>query len=107
MTPERWDADEAIVGPETEPEDVAGVWRYGVTGWETTHPEPLDVALAQEDPELGPVDEDEQWTLVDGPEQFPGRLVADEKVRDDDYAVVVEDDDGFSAEELAMHLVSP
>ena len=106
MTPERWDADEALEGPETDPFEAGSVWRYGVTGWETTHPEPLDVALAQEDPEPDVTEDDEQWTLVDGPEQFPGRLVADEKVRDDDYAVVVEDDDGFSPEELAMHVVS-
>ena len=105
MTPEHWDADAALVGPETDSVDEASVWRYGVTDWETTHHEPLDVALAQEAPEPD-VDapDDEQWSLVDGPEQFPGRLVADETVRDDDYAVVVDDGDDFSAEELAMHV---
>jgi hypothetical protein len=109
MTPERWDADEALVEAEKDSfDDEAGVWRYGVTGWESIHHEPLDVALAQEvpEPDLEAVD-DEQWALVEGPEQFPGRLIADEAVRDDDYAVVVEDDDDFSAEELAMHVVSP
>jgi hypothetical protein len=82
-------------------------WRYGVTGWEARHPEPLDLALAQEVPDLdlAPVD-DEQWSQVDGPEEFPGRLVADDKLRDDDYACVVDDGADFSAEELAMHVMS-
>jgi hypothetical protein len=106
MTPERWDVDTAVVERTTNELDSTSAWRYGVTGWETTHPEPLDVVLAQEDPDpdLDAAD-DEQWCMVDGPDEFPGRLVADEKVRDDDYAVVVEDADDFSAEELAMHVV--
>jgi hypothetical protein len=106
MTPQRWDTDEAVVTVEGDPADEAVPWRYGVTGWETGQPEPLDLALAQElpDPDVD-VEDDEQWTLVDGPESFPGRLVADEAVADDDYALVVENDSDFSAEELAMHVV--
>jgi hypothetical protein len=107
MTPERWDVDEAAVEPVPDPSEHMAVWRYGVTGWETSHPEPLDVALAQEDPDPDPdAVDDEQWTMVDGPEEFPGRLIADEKVRDDDYALVVADAEDYSAEELAMHVES-
>ena len=82
-------------------------WRYGVTGWESAHPEPFDVALAQEVPDATlDLPDDEQWSQVDGPDDFPGRLIADDRLRDDDYAVAVDDASEFSAEELAMHVES-
>jgi hypothetical protein len=36
-----------------------------VLGIEELRGEPLDVALAQEEPDVGPSAEDEQWTQVD------------------------------------------
>jgi hypothetical protein len=100
-----WDPDEAVDHvPADDDGDV--LWRYGVTDWEAAHPEPLEVALAQENPDL-PTACDEQWLEVDEDEPFPGRLVADEAVADDDYARAVDDGEEFAAEELAMHLVEP
>lgn len=111
MTPEVWDADEAIVSQRDSEEDtaeLASLWRYGVTGWEATHAEPLEVALSQEQPDVADEDVDEQWSDYNSEsEAFPGRLVADEGVRDDDYAVAIEDSDKFAPEELAMHVVEP
>lgn len=63
--------------------------RYGVTGWEATHAEPFDIALAQEQPDVGD-DVDEQWA------QFE---VEWEPLELDD------DDDECAPELLAMHLV--
>ena len=106
MTGKQWNPDDATVPPLDEADPVAP-WRYGVTAWEASHHEPLDVALAQELPEpAGEVDE--RWTEVDDDDPFSGRLVADETVGDDDYALAVDEDvDGFAAEELAMHVVEP
>jgi hypothetical protein len=110
MTPQSWDPDEATASElDTEDESLGSVWRYGVTDWEASHAEPLDVALSQEVPEpVSEQAEDEQWSqcAVDT-EPFAGRLVADEALGDDDYAFAVDDLDEFAAEELAMHLVQP
>lgn len=104
MTPQMWNPDEAIVAVGDEPE-IGQVSRYGVTGWESSHHEPLDIALAQELPEPT-VEVDERWAELDVDDAFAGELVADDNVRDDDYALAVgADADGFSPEELAMHVV--
>lgn len=108
MTPEAWNPDDALVEPEQDDGEQAAAWRYGVTPWEAAHPEPLDLALAEEEPEPdGAADDDEQWALVDDADAFPGRLVADEEVRDDDYALSVDDPNDLAPEELAMHVVEP
>ena len=106
MTPQQWNPDDASV-ISVEDTDIARPWRYGVTGWESSHGEPFDVALAQELPDADvDVDkDDERWTEVDADEPFSGRLLSDEKVRDDDFAVAVTDSGDFSPEELAMHVV--
>ena len=107
MTTGRWDPDGAEVMAD-DVDDEGVVWRYGVTGWEATHPEPLDVALAQEIPDPSPdADGDEQWELVDDEdEQLAGRLVADDAVQDDDYALAVDDPEELAPEERAIHVVS-
>ena len=111
MMVESWDADQALVRPETEVGVVTGDaqrpcrFRYGVTAWEATHHEPLDVALSQESPDAVDDDVSDDWYDVDDDDPFPGRLLADARVRDDDYAVAVEDVDGYAVEELAMHVV--
>lgn len=113
MTVEGWDPDQAELLPpaDTEDSDTASVYRYGVTDWESSHPEPLGVALAQEVPEeSGPADEvgeteDDEWADVDAETGFPGRLLADVEEGDDDYALAVADADDYAAEELAMHIV--
>lgn len=107
MTPEVWNPDEALVDPnEEDTQELASLWRYGVTGWEATHAEPLDLALAQEQPEVADDQVDEQWAESEpDSEPFAGRLLADEAVGDDDYAVAIEDSEGYSPEELAMHVV--
>lgn len=92
MTTESWDPDQAVVhGPVDE--DLEGTWsvdRYGVTGDEEVHGEPLDVALAQEEPDpIATVGADDQWVLVD-----------DEDLGQIRFA----DRDGRAPEELAMHL---
>ena len=106
MSSETWNADEGLVEAE-DMDELGSVWRYGVTGWEATHPEPLSVALAQERPDTVPVDDDEQWSEIDGTDPFAGRLIEDAGTRDDDYALAVDDVDDFAPEELAMHLVEP
>jgi hypothetical protein len=110
MTSQGWNPDEALVPePDTDVDTVGAVWRYGVTGYEAAHVEPLDVALSQEDPETAPDEPvDDPWADCDATDQFAGRLMADEQLGDDDYAIAVDDEDiEFSPEELAMHLVEP
>jgi Family of unknown function (DUF5709) len=106
MTPQLWNPDDATLTTGDEPE-LGRTSRYGVTGWESSHHEPLDLALAQEAPEpVIEVEVDERWAEVDIDDAFAGELVADDNVRDDDYALAVgADAEGFSAEELAMHVV--
>ena len=109
MTLPAWNPDGAVVARMDDTDDMlASVWRYGVTDWEAGHGEPFDVALAQEAPE-DPVDRetDEQWVHVDDADPFPGRLIADDRLRDDDYALAIDDSDEYAPEELAMHLVAP
>jgi len=96
MTVEYWDADMAVVfGPIDE--DLEGTCtsdRYGVTLAEEMHGEPLDVALAQEEPDVAMPDQDtdEQWALVEGIDEFGpsagGRF-------------------DQSPEEMALHVVEP
>jgi hypothetical protein len=50
-------------------------------------------------------DSDDEWREVDADEPFPGRLLADDAVADDDYARAVDDPEVFTVEELAMHIV--
>jgi hypothetical protein len=112
MTAENWDIDQASQSPASRNEgDTDGlpcVYRYGVTSWESSHPEPLDVALGQELPEdaVGRSDTDDDWWDDDTDSVFPGRLLADDAVADDDYARAVDDAELFTAEELAMHVVA-
>ena len=95
MTVEYWDADMAVVfGPLDEDlEGTCSVDRYGVTLAEELHGEPLDVALAQEEPDFAAParDSDDQWVLVEETGDFavarPGRV-------------------DQSPEELALHVVS-
>ena len=104
MTPQMWNPDDATLATGDEPE-LGRASRYGVTVWESSHHEPLDIALAQELPEPTP-EVDERWAEIDVDDPFAGELVADESVRDDDYALAVgADADGFAPEELAMHVV--
>lgn len=95
MTVEFWDADMAVVvGPiDEELEGTCTSDRYGVTLAEELHGEPLDVALAQEEPDFSAPDRDsdEQWVLVDDVDDFrPGSGRAD-----------------LSPEELALHVMQP
>jgi len=88
MTPQLWNPDEATVLTLDDP-DLGRPARYGETGWESAHQEPLDLALAQEIPDTA-VAVDEQWAEVDLDEfelALVGRASAD------------------APEELAMHLV--
>ena len=96
MTVEFWDTDLAVVyGPiDEELEGTCSADRYGVTLEEELHGEPLDVALAQEEPDLVTPDpvSDDQWALIDETDDFaaPGGRRTDR-----------------SPEELALHLVEP
>lgn len=68
MTAETWDVDEAVTrGPLDERlEGRRASARYGVTGREEIAGEPLAVALAQEEPDVGFfIGSDDQWVLVD------------------------------------------
>lgn len=96
MTVEYWDADMAVVfGPIDE--DLEGTCtadRYGITLEEELHGEPLDVALAQEEPDLTVPDRDsdEQWALIEPIDDFrPGGFGSAD----------------HSPEELALHVVEP
>jgi hypothetical protein len=112
MSVESWDPDQALLLPveeDTDEEPVSPPVRYGVTGWESSHQEPLSSALAAEVPDRGTsaVDDvgvDDEWVEVDDDARFPGRLLADAEP-DDDYAVAVEDLDDYAPEERAMHTV--
>jgi hypothetical protein len=97
VTDERWDPDQAVThGPVDE--DLEGTCasdRYGVTGDEEIHGEPLAVLLAQEEPDVDATGEEEDendWVLVD----------------DEGYGTVTYSDPAeHSAEELALHVESP
>ena len=81
MTAETWDVDQAVTrGPLDERlEGRRAFTRYGVTGSEEIAGEPLDVALAQEEPDLAPFSgADDQWALVD-PDEDPGVRELDEE----------------------------
>jgi len=92
MTDERWDADQAVThGPiDAELEGAYSAGRYGVTGDEEIHGEPLSVALAQEEPDVDAWEADDDWLLVDN-----------------DFRETYSDPTEHSAEELALHLESP
>jgi hypothetical protein len=95
-TVEFWDPDQAVtVGPIDE--DLEGTCasdRYGVTGEEEIHGEPLEVALAQEEPDVTTViGSDDQWVLVEDEEDYASIRFHDASER--------------SAEELALHVESP
>ena len=96
MTVECWDPDQAVTfGPiDAELEGACAADRYGVTGEEEVHGEPLSVALAQEEPDLDVVfGSDDVWALVES---------------DEDYDVIrLNESGGRSAEELALHVESP
>lgn len=93
---EDWDADQAVVhGPVDEDlEGTPAVDRYGVTGTEEISGEPLDVALAQEEPDDAvPPRVDDEWLLVEH--------------ADDCGRIVFHGSDGHGPEELALHLERP
>jgi len=96
MTVEYWDADLAVVfGPIDEGlEGTCTADRYGVTLAEELHGEPLDVALAQEEPDVAAPDResDEQWALVAAVDEFGPSVFGQF---------------GGSPEELALHVVEP
>jgi len=107
MIAEYWDANQsAMIEPTDGADDVVRLVpdRYGVTAWESCRHEPLDVALAQELPDSGVGVLDDLWADSDADTPFAGRLVAGE--RSDEYAIAVDDSDGYSAEELAIHVVA-
>lgn len=88
MTPRLWNPDDATMLTGQEP-DIGRPARYGETGWESSHHEPLDVALAQELPDASAV-VDEQWADLDV----------------DDFTFTFEvEEDADAPEELAMHVV--
>ena len=96
MTSEYWDPDQAVVhGPVDEDlEGRCSADRYGVTGEEEVHGEPLDVALAQEEPDVLPAaGADDQWVLVEDDE--------------DAGEIRFHDRDERAPEELALHLERP
>ena len=71
MSAQTWDVDQAVTrGPLDERlEGRLAFARYGVTGCEEVAGEPLDVALAQEEPDAGPFSgSDDQWVFVDSEE---------------------------------------
>jgi hypothetical protein len=102
--------------PSVPPRDrPLGLDEYGVTHLEEELGEPLDVRLRREVPDFGardrfdvPVDEDQE----EEPPPVVGRLVApDEGIGPDLEAKAVASDthelEGLSAEEAAMHVISP
>ena len=96
MTVEFWDPDQAVtVGPiGAELEGTCSADRYGVTGEEEIHGEPLSVALAQEEPDTAAAfGGDDVWALVES---------------DEDYTTIhFHDPADRSPEELALHVESP
>ena len=93
MTVEFWDPDQAVtVGPiDADLEGTCSADRYGVTGEEEVHGEPLSVALAQEEPDQPVVfATDDVWVLVES---------------DDDYVTRFSGPDR-SPEERALHVES-
>ncbi|HET7310635.1 MAG TPA: hypothetical protein VFJ17_04855 [Mycobacteriales bacterium] len=71
MTEETWDVDQAVTrGPWDEAlEGRRAFARYGVTEREEIAGEPLEVALAQEEPDTAPfTGTDDQWVLVESEE---------------------------------------
>jgi len=92
MTINDWDVDLAVVqGPLDEPLDgQPTIDRYGVTIEQERAGEPLAVALAQEEPELGDEPADNQWAFVDPDWDADRRLLSGIGDR--------------SAETAAMHL---
>ena len=81
--------------------------KHGVTDWESSHHEPLRVALSQEIPDTMPAidDSDDLWLEVEV-DEFPGRLLPDDREAGDDFAVAVVDPEDYACEELAMHIVA-
>ncbi len=116
LSTDRLDADVLDVGVD------AGTHYYGATAYGTTHDEasrgePLDLRLAEEEPDAGP---DLPWTDEDEPSDddnvgLPrsGRLVATgDGSLDDAEADLIARDVGIdggaaSAEEAAVHLTDP
>ena len=95
-TTEYWDPDQAVpFGPiDADLEGACSADRYGITCEEEIRGEPLDVALAQEEPDVSfAAGADDQWALVED---------------DEDYAEIhFHDPEERSAEELALHVESP
>lgn len=93
MRLEIWDIDQAVTrGPLDE--DLEGrraFDRYGVLGMEEIAGEPFDVALAQEEADVGVpfTGLDDQWVLVD----------------DEDFDRALEELDGDGPEASALHVV--
>ena len=96
MTVEFWDADQAVTfGPvDSDLDGTCTIDRYGVTLEEELHGEPLEVALAQEEPDYDvSFGDDDVWAFVES---------------DEDYTIAPSSDPaGRSPEELALHLESP
>ena len=96
MTYTDWDPDLAVTyGPlDAQLDGFAASDRYGVTEFEEVAGEPLAVALAQEEPELGLAEPgDDPWVLVDPEWNACGPLFARTDAR--------------SAEEAARHVERP
>lgn len=82
MTAQTWDVDQAVTrGPLDESlEGRRASARYGVTGREEIAGEPLDVALAQEEPDVAPFSGiDDQWVFVESDELDPVAAQLDEE----------------------------
>lgn len=95
MTVESWDPDQAVTrGPlDDELDGCCSSERYGVTGIEEIAGEPLDIALAQEDPDTRAiVVADDEWLFVE-----------DDAGPDDVLHVL----DGDGPEAAALHVVRP
>ena len=93
MSVETWDTDQAVTRGwlDEELEGCLASERYGVTEYEEVCGEPLDVALAQEEPDsTGFFGIDDQWMFVD------------REIADGPFTAL----DGDGPEAAAMHLVT-
>ena len=80
MSVETWDIDQAVThGPlDEELEGCCSFDRYGVTELEEISGEPLAVALAQEERDIGVfIGIDDQWVFVDGEDSDRGLEMLD------------------------------
>jgi hypothetical protein len=93
MSVETWDIDQAVTRGQLDEEldGCRSVDRYGVTGREEVRGEPLEVALAQEEPDARSfAGVDDQWVFVD----------------DGEIEGLLDSLDGDGPEAAAMHVVT-